>query len=65
MIGAGLSGYLGWMFGMPAIFYLAAVFGVLAITSVLLIPEKAIDHQAARGWRRMRMGTANSILCAR
>ncbi|MFK3888627.1 MFS transporter [Sphingomonas sp. NPDC079357] len=49
MVGAGLSGYLGWKFGMPAIFYLAAVFGVLAITSVLLIPEKAIDHRAARG----------------
>jgi MFS family permease len=49
MIGAGLSGWLGYRFGMPAIFYLAAAFGVLAITSVLLIPEKAIDHRAARG----------------
>lgn len=49
MIGAGLSGWLGWKFGMPAIFYLAAVFGVLAITCVLLIPERAIDHAAARG----------------
>lgn len=49
MIGAGLSGWLGWQFGMPAIFYLSAAFGVLAILSVLAIPEKAIDHQAARG----------------
>ncbi|TPG51591.1 MFS transporter [Sphingomonas glacialis] len=49
MIGAGLSGWLGYKFGMPAIFYLAAVFGVLAILSVLMIPEKAIDHRAARG----------------
>ena len=49
MIGAGLSGWLGWKFGMPAIFYLSAAFGVLAIISVLTIPEKAIDHQAARG----------------
>ncbi|TPG07515.1 MFS transporter [Sphingomonas oligophenolica] len=49
MVGAGLSGWLGWQFGMPAIFYLAGVFGVLAITSVLLIPERTIDHQAARG----------------
>ncbi|WP_404714122.1 MFS transporter [Sphingomonas sp. MMS24-J13] len=49
MIGAGLSGWLGWKFGMPAIFYLAAAFGVLAIISVLMIPEKAIDHRAARG----------------
>ncbi|WP_294253954.1 MFS transporter [uncultured Sphingomonas sp.] len=49
MVGAGLSGWLGWKFGMPAIFYLAAVFGVLAILSVLMIPERAIDHAAARG----------------
>lgn len=49
MVGAGLSGYLGWRFGMAAVFYLAAGFGILAIASVLMIPEKAIDHQAARG----------------
>nr|AGU10506.1 Major Facilitator Superfamily [uncultured organism] len=49
MIGAGLSGWLGWKFGMPAIFYLAAAFGVLAIICVLSIPERAIDHRAARG----------------
>lgn len=49
MVGAGLSGWLGWRFGMPAIFYLAAVFGALAIACVLLIPERAIDHAAARG----------------
>ncbi|WP_232318603.1 MFS transporter, partial [Sphingomonas sp. TDK1] len=49
MVGAGLSGWLGWKFGMPAIFYLAAVFGVLAMISVLMIPERAIDHAAARG----------------
>lgn len=51
LVGAGLSGYLGWRFGMPAIFFLAAVFGVLAIGSVLSIPERAIDHRAARGLR--------------
>ncbi len=49
MIGAGTSGWLGWKFGMPAIFYLAAAFGVLAIVSVPMIPERAIDHDAARG----------------
>ncbi|UAJ12045.1 MFS transporter [Polymorphobacter megasporae] len=49
MVGAGLSGWLGWKFGMPAIFYLAAVFGVLAIITVMMIPEAAIDHKAARG----------------
>lgn len=49
MVGAGLSGWLGWHFGITAIFYLAAAFGVLAITCVVLIPERAIDHRAARG----------------
>jgi MFS family permease len=49
MIGAGLSGWLGWQFGMTAIFFLIAAFGVMSIISVLLIQESAIDHQAARG----------------
>ena len=49
VVGAGLSGWLGWKFGMPAIFYLAAAFGLLAILSVLAIPERSIDHRAARG----------------
>ncbi|WP_020603921.1 MFS transporter [Spirosoma spitsbergense] len=47
--GAALSGYLGMRYGMPAVFILAALFGVLAIISVLLIPSEAIDDDAARG----------------
>ena len=49
MVGAGLSGYLGWAFGFTAVFWLAAAFGVLAIASVLMIPADAIDDDAARG----------------
>ncbi|WP_442679550.1 MFS transporter [Sphingomonas sp. ASY06-1R] len=49
VVGAALSGWLGWQFGLPAIFYLAGLFGVFAILSVLLIPEHVIDHDAARG----------------
>lgn len=49
MIGAGLSGWLGYRYGMPAIFFLAAAFGVFAIASVLAIPGRVIDHRAARG----------------
>jgi MFS family permease len=49
MVGAGLSGFLGWKFGFPAVFILAAVFGVVSIISVLMIPRKAIDDRAARG----------------
>lgn len=51
MAGAGLSGFLGWMFGMPAVFWLAALFGVLSIVSVMLIPSDAIDDRIARGLR--------------
>jgi MFS family permease len=49
MVGAGLSGFLGWKFGFGAVFVLAAVFGVLSIISVLLIPKTAIDDRVARG----------------
>jgi MFS family permease len=48
-VGAALSGFLGWRFGYPAIFILAAVFGALSIGSVLMIPANAIDYDAARG----------------
>ena len=49
MVGAALSGLLGWKFGLTAVFWLAAVFGVLSIISVLMIPAGAIDDREARG----------------
>jgi predicted MFS family arabinose efflux permease len=49
MVGAALSGYLGWKFGFAAVFILAGVFGVLSIVSVLAIPRDAIDDHVARG----------------
>jgi MFS family permease len=49
MVGAALSGLLGWKFGLTAVFWLAAVFGVLSIISVLMIPANAIDDKEARG----------------
>ena len=51
MAGAGLSGLLGWMFGMTAVFWLAALFGILSIVAVMLIPADAIDDRVARGLR--------------
>jgi MFS family permease len=51
MAGAGLSGLLGWMFGMTAVFWLAALFGILSIAAVMLIPADAIDDRVARGLR--------------
>lgn len=49
MIGAALSGLLGWKFGFHAVFWLAAAFGIVSIISVLMIPGDAIDDDAARG----------------
>jgi len=49
MVGAALSGFLGWKFGFDAVLYLAALFGVLSISSVLMIPSRAIDDRIARG----------------
>jgi MFS family permease len=49
MVGAGLSGLLGWQFGLTAVFWVAALFGVLSIISVLMIPGDAIDDDEARG----------------
>jgi MFS family permease len=49
MIGAALSGYLGWKFGFVAVFVLAAVFGIFSIATILMIPPSAIDHHVARG----------------
>jgi MFS family permease len=57
MVGAGLSGLLGWQFGFTAVFWLAALFGVLSIASVLLIPSDAIDDDEARG---LDQGDANA-----
>ena len=49
MVGAGLSGLLGWKFGFTAVLLLAALFGILSIIAVLMIPSAAIDDDEARG----------------
>jgi MFS family permease len=49
MVGAGLSGFLGWESGFQWVFWLSAAFGVFSIASVLLIPPSEIDDDAARG----------------
>ena len=49
MVGAGLSGLLGYLFGFTAVFWLAALFGVVSIISVMMIPADAIDDRVARG----------------
>ena len=49
MVGAGLSGLVGWVWGFTAVFWLAALFGILSIASVLMIPREEIDDDAAQG----------------
>ncbi|HEY3636795.1 MAG TPA: MFS transporter [Rhizomicrobium sp.] len=49
MTGAALSGFLGWKFGLVAVFLLAGLFAVLSIISVLAVSASTIDHRAARG----------------
>ena len=56
VVGAGLSGLVGWKFGFPAVFWLAAAFGVLSIASVAMVPGAEIDDDAARGSRRDASG---------
>jgi MFS family permease len=48
-VGAILSGFLGWKFGIPAVFWLAVAFAVAAIVSIVSIPQGAIDDRKARG----------------
>jgi predicted MFS family arabinose efflux permease len=49
MAGAALSGLLGWRFGFPAVFWLAALFSALSIACVYAIPRRIIDDDEARG----------------
>jgi MFS family permease len=59
MVGAGLSGILGWRFGLVSVFWLAAFFGLLSIASVLMIPWEAIDDDAARGIKETGEGAGS------
>src|ERR1700744_5505579 len=49
MVGAAVSGFLGWHYGYVSVFLLAAMFGVVTLVSVLMIPADTIDNRAARG----------------
>lgn len=57
---AALSGWLGWRYGFGAVFALSAVFGVVSVFTVLLIPADAINHDHARGLERACGGASAS-----
>jgi MFS family permease len=52
MVGAGLSGLIGWKYGFVGVFWLAALFGFVSIIAVIAIPKAAIDDAEARGLNR-------------
>ncbi|WP_343690825.1 MFS transporter [Chitinophaga sp.] len=49
VFGAAMSGLLGMHYGMTAIFLLSVFFGALSAITVLSIPARMIDDNAARG----------------
>jgi len=59
MVGAALSGFLGMKYGLPAIFWLAALFGLLSIVFVLLIPANSINDRIARGLQADKQDNEN------
>jgi MFS family permease len=52
LVGAAVSGYLGWRFGYTAVFLLAALFGVISIACVPDDPGRR--HRPSRGARQGR-----------
>lgn len=52
LLGAAVSGVLGWKFGFGPIFVMGAVLGTTSILCTLLVPRSAVDDQAARGMRQ-------------
>ena len=66
--GAGLSGLLGWKYGLPAVFWLAILFAIVSICSVLAIAPAAIDDRVARGLgkvckhREVNIGKLSSLM---
>jgi predicted MFS family arabinose efflux permease len=48
-VAAALAGAAAYRFGPGVVFYLLAIMAVASLVSILAIPEKAIDHDLARG----------------
>ena len=53
VVGAALSGWLGWRFGFGAVFALAGVFGAMTVLSTLLIRPIRSITTARAAWRRL------------
>jgi len=55
-VAATIAGAAAYMLGPSAVFYLLAVMSLGSMISVLAIPEKAIDHDLARGLNEREQG---------
>ncbi len=59
-VAAAIAGGAAYFFGPTVVFYLLAANSVMSLVSILAIPERAIDHDVARGLHDLepRPGTA-------
>ena len=48
-VAAGLAGVSAYWFGPTVVFYLLGAMAIASLVSILAIPERAIDHDLARG----------------
>ncbi|WP_370166515.1 MFS transporter [Bradyrhizobium diazoefficiens] len=48
-VAAGLAGLSAYWFGPTVVFYLLSAMAIASLVSILAIPERAIDHDLARG----------------
>jgi MFS family permease len=58
---AGIAGAASWFFGPQVVFYLLAFMALASLMSVLAIPERAIDHDLARGLHAARDKTEAAL----
>ncbi|GLH80237.1 MFS transporter [Bradyrhizobium sp. SSBR45G] len=59
-VGAVIAGAAAYALGPSAVFYLMAVMSLGSLVSVFAIPERAIDHDVARGLGRNADGSADT-----
>src|SRR5712672_2563192 len=63
MIGAAVSGYLGWRYGYTAVFLLAALFGAISIGCVLMIPGTPSTTSRRVARRRIPKASRAGLPC--
>ncbi|QQO37184.1 MFS transporter [Bradyrhizobium diazoefficiens] len=56
-VAAGLAGVSAYWFGPTVVFYLLGTMAIASLVSILAIPERAIDHDLARGLHDAETGS--------